>query len=312
MTGCPTFGRLGRALCLPFRQSAFVAGTLLVLAGPAPAAVSTVETGAERLHRLLLRSEAVALENGEGVERDPERAAKLYCDAARLGDAESQFNLGWMYANGRGVERSDSTAAYFFHAAAEQGLEQAVRMLATVGGPPNYTPDCMREPEPPRAVAPPNPRAPAAPAVPPIAAPPDIAALVKKVAPHYGLAPQLVLAFIQAESNFDIVALSPKNAKGLMQLIPDTAARFNVRKPYDPEQNVRGGMAYLRWLLAYYRGDVTLVAAAYNAGEGTVNRYRGVPPYAETRAYVRRILAGFGQAVHPFDRAAADPAPLAR
>jgi soluble lytic murein transglycosylase-like protein len=97
---------------------------------------------------------------------------------------------------------------------------------------------------------------------------------------------------------------------GLMQLIPDTAARFNVRKPYDPEQNVRGGMAYLRWLLAYYRGDVMLVAAAYNAGEGTVNRYRGVPPYAETRAYVRRILATFGQLAHPYDHSAASPAPL--
>ncbi|WP_127995462.1 MULTISPECIES: transglycosylase SLT domain-containing protein [Piscinibacter] len=287
---------------------------LLLCSGSALAAVGPVESEAERLHRTLLRSEAQALENGEGVERDPERAARLYCQAARLGDAESQFNLGWMYANGRGVERSDSTAAYFFHAAAEQGLEQAVRMLDRVGGPPTYTPDCMREPEParaatavPRAAAPVPAPAAAAPA---IAAPPDIARLVKRLAPQYGLAPQLVLAFIQAESNFDVVALSPKNAKGLMQLIPDTAARFNVHKPYDPEQNVRGGMAYLRWLLSYYRGDVILVAAAYNAGEGTVNRYRGVPPYAETRAYVRRILAGFGQALHPFDRALTEPAPL--
>lgn len=297
---------------LPFVHCV-LAALLPMCAAAAWGAVGSAETGAERLHRTLLRSEAQALENGEGVERDPERAAKLYCEAARLGDAESQFSLGWMYANGRGVERSDSTAAYFFHAAAEQGLEQAVRMLDQVGGPPNHTPDCMREPEPPRAAAP-LPKAARAPAAaaaaPTIAAPPDIAALVKRLAPQYGLAPQLVLAFIQAESNFDVVALSPKNAKGLMQLIPDTAARFNVRKPYDPEQNVRGGMAYLRWLLAYYRGDVILVAAAYNAGEGTVNRYRGVPPYAETRAYVRRILAGFGQALHPFDHRVTDAAPL--
>ena len=75
------------------------------------------------------------------------------------------------------------------------------------------------------------------------------------------------------------MALSPKNAKGLMQLIPATAARFNVRNPYDPAQNIRGGIAYLSWLLAYFEGDVTLVAAAYNAGEGAVERYRGVPPY---------------------------------
>ncbi len=289
-----------------------LAAVLLLSGSGALAAVGPVESDAERLHRMLLRSEAQALENGEGVERDPERAARLYCQAARLGDAESQFSLGWMYANGRGVERSDSTAAYFFHAAAEQGLEQAVLMLDRVGGPPTYTPDCMREPEPARSAALPNRAAPpaAAAAAPAIAAPPDIARLVKRLAPQYGLSPQLVLAFIQAESNFDVVALSPKNAKGLMQLIPDTAARFNVRKPYDPEQNVRGGMAYLRWLMSYYRGDVILVAAAYNAGEGTVNRYRGVPPYAETRAYVRRILAGFGQALHPFDRALTDAAPL--
>ena len=74
-----------------------------------------------------------------------------------------------------------------------------------------------------------------------------------------------------------------------MQLIPETSARFNVKKPFDPVQNVRGGLAYLRWLLAYFKGNVALVAAAYNAGEGTVERYRGVPPYAETRAYVQRI-----------------------
>lgn len=283
---------------------------LLVAALGARATVTPVESDAERLKRTLLRSEAQALENGEGVERDPTRAAQLYCDAARLGDAEAQFNLGWMYANGRGVERSDATAAYFFHAAAEQGLEQAVRMLDRVGGPPNYTPDCMREGEPARTAATAPRAAAAAPPAPTIAAPPDILALVKRLAPQYGLAPQLVLAFIQAESNFDVVALSPRNAKGLMQLIPDTAARFNVRKPYDPEQNVRGGMAYLRWLLSYYRGDVLLAAAAYNAGEGTVNRYRGVPPYAETRAYVRRILANFGQALHPFDRTLTEAAPL--
>jgi soluble lytic murein transglycosylase-like protein len=310
MSDCLTLGHFWRRYCPTIGQIALISITLTLSTAPAQATVSPIETGAERLHRTLLRSEAQALENGEGVERDPERAAKLYCEAARLGDADAQFNLGWMYANGRGVERSDANAAFFFHAAAEQGLEQAVRMLATVGGPPNYTPDCMREPEPVRvAAAAPQAKPAPAPAV-AIAAPPDIAALVKRVAPQYGLAPQLVLAFIQAESNFDIVALSPKNAMGLMQLIPDTAARFNVRKPYDPEQNVRGGMAYLRWLLAYYRGDVMLVAAAYNAGEGTVNRYRGVPPYAETRAYVRRILANFGQLAHPYDHAVAGPAPL--
>ena len=121
--------------------------------------------------------------------------------------------------------------------------------------------------------------------------------------------PELALAIMEAESNFDIVARSPKNAQGLMQLIPATAARFNVRNPWDPAQNIRGGLAYLRWLLAYFEGDLTLVAAAYNAGEGTVERYRGVPPYAETRAYVRRIVTSVGALAHPFDASITEPSP---
>jgi soluble lytic murein transglycosylase-like protein len=125
---------------------------------------------------------------------------------------------------------------------------------------------------------------------------------VNLVAPDYQLAPQLVLAVMATESNFDPLAVSPKNAQGLMQLIPDTAARFKVRQIADPAQNIRGGMAYLRWLLAYFEGDLSLVLAAYNAGERAVDRYRGVPPYAETRLYVRRIIAAMGgQRSHPFD-----------
>ena len=84
-----------------------------------------------------------------------------------------------------------------------------------------------------------------------------------------------------------------------------------MRNILDPVQNIRGGMAYLRWLMAYFEGDVTLVAAAYNAGEGAVERYLGVPPYAETRLYVLKIRAGVaGQTVHPFDPTAATPSPV--
>jgi soluble lytic murein transglycosylase-like protein len=114
---------------------------------------------------------------------------------------------------------------------------------------------------------------------------------------------------IRTESNFNPAALSNKNAQGLMQLIPDTAARFNVRQPFDPEQNLRGGLAYLRWLLAYFEGDVSLVAAAYNAGEGAVNRYRGVPPYAETQGYVKRIISIFKRDDHPYDAKVTTPSP---
>ena len=127
----------------------------------------------------------------------------------------------------------------------------------------------------------------------------------------FDLQPHLVLAIMATESNFDASALSPKDAHGLMQLIPGTAARFGVRNIKDPVQNIRGGMAYLRWLMAYFEGDVSLVAAAYNAGERAVDRYLGVPPYAETRLYVLKIRAGIaGQRFHPFDASAAAPSPL--
>ena len=270
----------------------------------------------------ILRDEASAYEHGDGVERDGVRAAALYCQAAKLGDAESQFNLGWLYTNGRGVERSEATAAFFFHAAAEQGYEQAKRMLGTVGGPTADVPECMRPP--PRPAAPPVRVA----AAPPARAAADrpfaqqvevtsrgpkyIVDLVKQIAPEYKLEPQLVLSIIETESNFDTVALSPKNARGLMQLIPETAARFGVRNSFDPAQNIRGGMAYLRWLLAYFEGDVSLVAAAYNAGEGAVERYRGVPPYLETLTYVRKVLTAARMVDHAFDASVTEPSPQMR
>lgn len=252
-----------------------------------------------------LREEAVAYEHGEGVPRDALRAAALYCHSARLGDMVAQYNLGWMYAHGRGVERDDATAAFFFHAAAEQGLDVAVRMLQVVGGATPEVPECMRPP--------PAPALSSASAQPPVdyqaIAPRKILALVQKMAPQYQIDPQLALAIIAAESNFNPQALSPKNAQGLMQLIPETSERFNIKNPYDPAQNIRGGLTYLRWLLAYFEGDIALVAAAYNAGEGTVERYRGVPPYKETRAYVQRILRSVGAAAHPFDRSVTRPSP---
>ncbi|MHA7600885.1 lytic transglycosylase domain-containing protein [Alicycliphilus sp. T452] len=252
-----------------------------------------------------LREQAIAYEHAEGVARDTQRAAALYCASARLGDMVAQYNLGWMYANGRGVARDDETAAFFFQAAAEQGLAVAVRMLQVVGGNIGKVPECMRPPPAPAAAAA------AQPGVDYEAiAPPKIVQLVQKMAPQYQVEPQLALAIIAAESNFNPQALSPKNAQGLMQLIPETSERFRVRNPYDPAQNIRGGLSYLRWLLAYFEGDVALVAAAYNAGEGKVERYRGVPPYLETRAYVQRILKAVGAGVHPFDRTVTQPSPV--
>jgi soluble lytic murein transglycosylase-like protein len=95
-----------------------------------------------------------------------------------------------------------------------------------------------------------------------------------------------------------------------MQLIPETAARFGVRNAYDPKDNVRGGLAYLRWLLSYYRGRVTLALAAYNAGEHVVDRFQGVPPYPETQGYVRRIMSALRMEHHPYDEHLAEPSPV--
>ncbi len=287
-----------------------------LLAAGVLAACGVVTSPAEELPAdsaliAILREEAASYELGQGVDKDGSRAATLYCRAARLGDAESQFRLGWMYANGSGVERSDAMAAFFFQIAAEQGLEQARHMLAVVGGPTQDVPECMRREEPPATVGTSPAGKPAWPqaSLPDIGAPPHIVRLVQKMAPEFRVEPRLALAIIEAESNFNPVALSPRNAKGLMQLIPATAARFNVRNPYDAAQNIRGGLAYLRWLLAYFEGDVALVAAAYNAGEGAVERYRGVPPYLETRIYVRKILQAVGMVAHPYDAAATAPSP---
>jgi TPR repeat protein len=257
------------------------------------------ESDGERLR--VLRKEALAYEHGEGVPRDPVRAAKLYCDGARAGDPEAQFSLGWMYANGRGLERDDARAAYFFNLAAKQGHPQSQKMQRFVGDPASDTPECMR------GVFPADDAQDVM--IPSSEAQKRVLSLVHQLAPEYGVSPRLALAVIRTESNFNPAALSNKNAQGLMQLIPDTSARFNVKKPFDPEQNLRGGLAYLRWLLAYFEGDVSLVAAAYNAGEGAVNRYRGVPPYAETRGYVKRIVSLFKRDDHPYDAKVTTPSP---
>lgn len=117
--------------------------------------------------------------------------------------------------------------------------------------------------------------------------------LIASHARQQRLAPDLVRAVIQVESGFNPSALSPKGAMGLMQLMPDTATSLGVTDPFDAEQNIRGGTAYLRQLLDRYDQDVTLALAAYNAGPGAVDRAgQQVPPYRETRDYVRRITGG--------------------
>lgn len=124
--------------------------------------------------------------------------------------------------------------------------------------------------------------------------PADIRRIVERLAPQSGLEIKLVMAVIAAESAFDARAVSPRNAQGLMQLMPETAARFGVQDPFDAEDNIRGGTVYLRWLLKQFGGDLDLALAAYNAGEGAVAAYGAVPPFDETIDYISRVKRFYG------------------
>ncbi len=117
--------------------------------------------------------------------------------------------------------------------------------------------------------------------------------LVQKYASQYGVDPQLVISVIRQESGFNPNAVSKCGAQGLMQLMPTTAKNLGVSNPFDPEQNLAGGVKLLSTLLQKYQGNVALALAAYNAGGQAVARYNGIPPYQETQNYVRRILAAY-------------------
>jgi len=197
-----------------------------------------------------LLAQALAYEHGEGMPKDQRKAALLYCEGARAGDAEAMFRLGWMYTNGRGVARSDAMAALLFARAAAAGHVYARQMQKYVGDDRGAVPDCMRPPEPDPPIAlmddGPDPFA----DLPPIKR--KIAELVVKMAPQYEIEPRLALAVIATESNFRADARSVKDARGVMQLVSATAARFKVTNRFDVKENVQGGLSYLRWLLAYY------------------------------------------------------------
>jgi len=113
--------------------------------------------------------------------------------------------------------------------------------------------------------------------------------VIRAAAERYGVDTRLVEAIVQTESAGNPTAVSPKGARGLMQLMPERAAELGVRDSFDPHQNVDGGVRHMRDLLQRFGGDVTLALAAYNAGEAAVRSYGGVPPFAETREYVRRV-----------------------
>ncbi|HTE15123.1 MAG TPA: transglycosylase SLT domain-containing protein [Burkholderiales bacterium] len=255
---------------------------------------------------------AVKYAHAEGVPRDQHKANQLFCRAAKYGHGEGLFNLGWVYANGRGVPRDDGVAAVLFRMAAERGHAHASKLLNVVHEKADVSlPACLLPDALPMAKLPP---------APPMAddmadsqipmAPKEIAQLVQRLAPLFEIDSNLALALISVESAFNPMALSHAKAQGLMQLIPETAERFGVKRPFNPDENVKGGLAYLRWLLAYFQGDVTLVLAAYNAGEGAVEKYRGIPPYAETRDYIKKITGMYRRLTHPYNPGVVKPSPV--
>ena len=115
---------------------------------------------------------------------------------------------------------------------------------------------------------------------------------IERAARVHSVDPVLLTAVVRTESNFDPMAVSPKGAQGLMQLMPQTAERFGVANVFDVSDNVDAGARYLSWLLDRLDGQTELALAGYNAGEGAVDRHQGVPPFRETREYVRRVLRG--------------------
>lgn len=240
-----------------------------------------------------LLMQAWASEVGRGVRKNPWLAVSLYGQAGKLGSAEGYYRAGRIHRTFDGSEENLKTAACFFSAASVLGhhqsqweldrLEERVS-LSTMSCSGNYAPlsviayfDLDRY-------------------VSGLSLPRQkIVGLIRTLAPLYGVDPRLALAVATVESNLDPLAVSPKQAMGVMQLIPETAERFNVRKPFDPEQNIRGGLSYLRWLHRYFAGDTSRIVAAYNAGEKAVDRYGGIPPYDETVMYVARVLAFSGR-----------------
>lgn len=269
---------------------------------------------------ILLLIPAVAFPNAEGADLprqqsllakatkleqySPWQAASIYCQIARSGSTEAQYRLGMLFAFGQGVPEDRKVAATLLASAAQQGHQEASNMLETIRYSSDKMPDCvLSDVKPPHAnkyrVA-------------------DglsleavlvrlskdrrwLVDMVKKIASWHHVDPKFALSIVSVESGFRQFAKSSANAMGLMQLIPATARRFNVKDAFDASQNVKGGVQYLRWLLDRYNGKIDLVAAAYNAGEGAVDKYNGIPPYRETQDYVSKVLSRYPHRKHIFN-----------
>ena len=245
---------------------------------------------APRIVAALAQGEAA--ERGKGVRKNAYLAMELYCDAATMGRPEGFYRVGRILAAGPKALRNPSLANAYLALAARLGHEKAANLYDAKAENADIDRVCGRlyglagvqRLDLDAYVASLS------------AERRRIAALIRKQAPAYGVDARFALAVALVESNLNAAAVSPKNAQGVMQLIPETQERFGVRKPFDAEQNVKGGLAYLRWLQRRFSGNPALVAAAYNAGEGAVEQHGGPPPYPETQAYIRRVLSYAGVA----------------
>lgn len=127
----------------------------------------------------------------------------------------------------------------------------------------------------------------------------DLDWIIYRAGKKAGVDPRFIHAVIKQESRYDPKAVSPVGAQGLMQMMPATAKRFGLKDPFDAKANVEAGTKYLKWLLKRFDGDVSLALAGYNAGEGSVDKYKGIPPYTETQNYVKKIVSNYGKVYHP-------------
>lgn len=277
---------------------------------------SAMGEGGPKLDALMMK--AANYESSAENHEDYWEAAAIYCEASKLGSIEAQYRLGMLYAFGKGVPENRAFAASMFSLASRQGHAKAFDMLETVHFKSQELPPCMTSDTLPEKRPPPPVLETAEHHTEPIdlylESLPDskswIIDLTNKISDWYEIDPRLVLSIISVESEFETKARSPKSAMGLMQLIPATAERFNVKNAFNASQNIRGGIEYLRWLLSYYRGSIELATAAYNAGEKAVDRYLGIPPYPETREYVKRLKKLYLRSTHPYDEKITEPSPI--
>lgn len=275
------------------RQICFLLFVCVLGVAGVAARAQTPELEAPRA--LAALEQGLAAELGVGIRRNAPLAIRLYCDAALTGSAEGFFRIGRILARGPVHLRNPALANAYLAQAVQLGHHGAIDYFDEAVPFAPLDGDCSKL------------------EVAPITEPFDldgylaglspvrrrIADLIRRHATRSGVDVRIALAVAMAESNLDALAVSPKNAQGVMQLIPGTQERFGVADAFDPESNIRGGLAYLRWLKARFDGDWPLVVAAYNAGEGAVDRYQGIPPFRETQAYVRRVLFFAGHASRP-------------